>query len=181
MPDGGAVENGALLSVSELKKRGYFVNSPSDDVPVGPILSNQNKDDNKKDKTYQPLKHSSTLDDDAPEQIYGSDGEELISETEGTLLDYLPQQYPPGSLACHQSSVLFSTNSPKISLLVLCFTPDHSVSPPLDSAAPSSGHPPWTKTRTRVKPTPKVFLTHKLGPQLYPYVAPSHVWKLMPY
>ena len=79
MPDGGAVENGALLSASELEKRGYFVNSPSDDVPA---LSNQNKDDDKKDKMYQPPKLSSALDDEAPEQIYGSDGEELISETE---------------------------------------------------------------------------------------------------
>jgi hypothetical protein len=79
MPDGGAVENGALLSASELEKRGYFVNSPSDDVPV---LSNQNKDDDKKDKMYQPPKHNSALDDEAPEQIYGSDGEEIISETE---------------------------------------------------------------------------------------------------
>jgi hypothetical protein len=31
---------------------------------------------------YQPPKHSSALDDEAPEQIYSSDGEELISETE---------------------------------------------------------------------------------------------------
>lgn len=59
----GAIENGALLSASKLEKHGYFVNSPSssDDVP---------------------LKHSSALDDEAPEQIYGSDGEELMSETE---------------------------------------------------------------------------------------------------
>ena len=48
MPDGGAMENSALLSASDLEKCGYFVNSPSDDVPVGPILSNQNKDDDKK-------------------------------------------------------------------------------------------------------------------------------------
>ena len=78
-PDGGAVENGTLLSASELKKCGYFINSPSDNVPV---LSNKTKDDNRKDKTYQPPKHSSALDDEAPEQIYGSDGEELMSETE---------------------------------------------------------------------------------------------------
>ena len=79
MPDGGAVENGALLSANELEKCGYFVHSPSDDVPV---LPNQKKDDDEKDKTYKPPKHSSTLDDEAPEQIYGSDGEELVSETD---------------------------------------------------------------------------------------------------
>jgi hypothetical protein len=66
MPDGCAMENGALLSASKLKKCSYFVNSPSDDV-LASVLSNQNKDDNKKDKMYQPLKHSSALDDEAPE------------------------------------------------------------------------------------------------------------------
>jgi len=65
--------------VSKLEKCGYFVNLPSDDVPV---LSNKTKDDDGKDKTYQSPKHSSALDDEAPEQIYGSDGEELTSKTE---------------------------------------------------------------------------------------------------
>ena len=49
LPDGGAVENGALLSASELEKCG-FMNSPSDNMPV---LSNQKKDE-EKDKMYQP-------------------------------------------------------------------------------------------------------------------------------
>jgi hypothetical protein len=101
MPDGGAVENGALLSVSELEKHGYFVNSLSDNVRVGPVLSNQNKDDdNKKDKMYQPPKHSSALDDEAPAQIYGSDGEELISETEygHELVRFHIHTYNPESL-----------------------------------------------------------------------------------
>ena len=70
------MENGTLLSVSELKKRGYFVNSPSNDVPVLAKI----KDDDEKDKVYQPLKQSSALDDEEPDQIYGSDGEELTSE-----------------------------------------------------------------------------------------------------
>ena len=47
-----------------------------------PVLSNKTKNDDGKDKTYQPPKHSSAFDDEAPEQIYGSDGEELTSETE---------------------------------------------------------------------------------------------------
>lgn len=79
IPDGGAMDNGVLLSASELEKRGYFVNSPSDDVP---ILA-KTKEDDEKDKNYRPLKHShsSALDDEVPEQIYGSDGEEIMSET----------------------------------------------------------------------------------------------------
>ena len=48
IPDGGAMENGALLSASKLEKRGYFVNSPSDDVPVLAKI----KDDDEKDKAY---------------------------------------------------------------------------------------------------------------------------------
>jgi hypothetical protein len=72
------VENGALLSASELEKRGHFVNSPSDDVP---ILA-KSKDDDEKDKAYRPPKHSNALEDEEPEQIYGSDGEELTSETD---------------------------------------------------------------------------------------------------
>ena len=33
-PDGDAVENGALLSMSELHMHGHFVNSPSDTAPI---------------------------------------------------------------------------------------------------------------------------------------------------
>ena len=80
MPDGGATENGALLSASELEKHGFFINSPSDDTV--PVPLNQTKNDDGKDKTYRPPKQSNALDDEAPEQIYGSDGEELTSETE---------------------------------------------------------------------------------------------------
>jgi len=63
---------------ASLRSAVFFVNSPSDDVPV---LSNQKKDE-EKDKMYQPPKHSNALDDEAPEQIYGSDGEELTNKTE---------------------------------------------------------------------------------------------------
>jgi hypothetical protein len=72
------MENGVLLSASELEKRGYFVNSPSDDVPTLAKI----KDDDEKDKAYRPPKHSNALEDEEPEQIYGSDGEELMSETD---------------------------------------------------------------------------------------------------
>ena len=78
--DGGAVKNGALLSATELKKCGYFVNSPLDEIPV---QADQTKEDyDGKDRTYQPPKHSNALDDEAPGSIYGSNGEELMSETE---------------------------------------------------------------------------------------------------
>jgi len=81
-PDGDAVENGALLSASELQKRGHFVNSPSDEVPV-PVDQHSTKKDNvAKDKMYRPPKRSNDLDNEAPRFIYGSDGEELTSETE---------------------------------------------------------------------------------------------------
>lgn len=70
-----------MLSASELHKRGHFINSPSDTTP---ILGAKTKeiDDDPKDKSYQPLKHSNALDDEAPECIYTSDGEEVTSETE---------------------------------------------------------------------------------------------------
>ncbi len=80
-PDGDAVENGALLSASELYKRGHFLNSPSDAVPLdGPIQNNDDSD--VKDKTYQPPKRSNALDNEAPEMVYASNGEEITSETE---------------------------------------------------------------------------------------------------
>lgn len=70
-----------MLSATELHKRGHFVNSPSDATP---ILSAKPKDidDDPKDKSYQPLKRSNALDNEVPECIYTSDGEEVISETE---------------------------------------------------------------------------------------------------
>ena len=39
-------------------------------------------DNDPKDKSYQPLKHSNALDDEAPKCIYTSNGEEVTSETE---------------------------------------------------------------------------------------------------
>jgi hypothetical protein len=85
-PDGDAVENGALLSASELQARGHFVNSPSDVVPI-PAKKNKDNEDHKNDKTYQPPKRSNALDDEAPKSIYTSDGEEVTTETEyGTEL-----------------------------------------------------------------------------------------------
>jgi len=77
-PDGDAVENGVLLSASELQARSHFVHSPSDAVP---IPADWNKDDDRNDKTYQPPKRSDALDDEAPKSIYTSDGEEVTSET----------------------------------------------------------------------------------------------------
>jgi hypothetical protein len=69
-----------LLSASELHKRGHFINSPSDETP---ILDAKTKDiDDPKDKSYRPVKRSDALDDEAPEYIYTSDGEEVTSETE---------------------------------------------------------------------------------------------------
>jgi hypothetical protein len=70
-----------LLSASELHARGHFVNSPSD---AAPNLGEKTKDidNDPKDKSYQPPKHSNALDDEAPECIYTSKGEEVTSETE---------------------------------------------------------------------------------------------------
>ena len=73
-----------MLSASELHARGHFVHSPSDAVP---IISTKTKakdkdDDDPKDKSYQPPKHSNALDNEAPECIYTSDGEEITTETE---------------------------------------------------------------------------------------------------
>jgi hypothetical protein len=52
MPDGDAVENGVVLSASELHARGHFVHSPSD---TAPILSTKTKDidNDPKDKIYR--------------------------------------------------------------------------------------------------------------------------------
>ena len=85
-PDGDAVEDGILLSATELQRRGHFVYSPSDAV-VLPIPSEQSRnksegDDSAKDRTYQPPKHSNPLDDEAPQTIYTTEGEEITSETE---------------------------------------------------------------------------------------------------
>ena len=49
-PDGDAVENGALLSVTELQARGHFVRSPSDVAPA-PAPTGGDTDD-REDKTY---------------------------------------------------------------------------------------------------------------------------------
>jgi len=82
-PDGDAVENGLLLSAEELIARGHFVNSPSDTVPiVAKTKTKHDEDDDPEDKTYQPPKKSNDMDDEAPGVIYGSDGEEILSETE---------------------------------------------------------------------------------------------------
>ena len=82
IPNGGAVENGALLSATELEKHSYFINSPSDEIPVQAASDQTKEDYDGKDRTYWPPKRSNTLDDEAPGSIYGSDGEELMSETE---------------------------------------------------------------------------------------------------
>jgi hypothetical protein len=70
-----------LLSASELHARGHFVNSPSDTAPI-PGANSKEIDDDAKDKSYQKPKRSNALDDEAPEYIYTSDGEEVTTETE---------------------------------------------------------------------------------------------------
>ncbi|KAI9509332.1 hypothetical protein F5148DRAFT_1283121 [Russula earlei] len=50
-PDGDAVENGALLSASELHACGHFVNSPSDTAPILGVKT-KDIDDEPKDKSY---------------------------------------------------------------------------------------------------------------------------------
>ena len=87
-PDGDAVENRFLLSADELEARSHFVHSPSDDIPIlkkakeydagGSDADGSDADD----KTYKPPKKSDKLDGEAPEAIYGSDGEEMLCETE---------------------------------------------------------------------------------------------------
>jgi hypothetical protein len=66
--------------VTELHKCGHFINSP---LNITPILNVKLKDidNNLKDKSYQSLRHSNALDDEASECIYTSDREEVISET----------------------------------------------------------------------------------------------------
>jgi hypothetical protein len=70
-----------LLSASELQARGHFVYSPSDTLPE---RAKDSEDDNPKDKSYQLPKRSrgNVLDDDMPEYIFTSDGEEVVSETD---------------------------------------------------------------------------------------------------
>jgi hypothetical protein len=66
-PDGDAIENGVLLSASELHTRGHFVHSLSDVMPIISTKTNakDEDDDNPKDKSYQPPKHSNALDNEA--------------------------------------------------------------------------------------------------------------------
>ena len=45
---------------TELEQRGYFIHSPSDEVP----------DDDGEDKTYRPPKCSNSLDDDETPGVY---------------------------------------------------------------------------------------------------------------
>ena len=71
-----------MLSASELHKCGHFINSPSDTIPIFGTKSKNISDDDPKDKSYRPLKRTDALDDEAPEFIYTSDGEEVTSETE---------------------------------------------------------------------------------------------------
>jgi hypothetical protein len=54
-------------------------------VLPNPSEQSRNKswgDDSAKDKTYQPPKRSNPLDDEAPQTIYTTEGEEITSETE---------------------------------------------------------------------------------------------------
>jgi hypothetical protein len=100
-PDGDAVENGILLSATELQRRGHFVSSPSDAVALPiPSAKTRNKsedDDSTKDKTYRPPKRSNPLDDEAPQSIYTTEGEEITSETEfgRELVRQLIQRHRP--------------------------------------------------------------------------------------
>ena len=73
-----------MLSASELRACSHFVNSPSDTAPTQATLVEKTKgnDDDPKDKPYQPSKCSDALDNEAPECIHASDGEEITSETE---------------------------------------------------------------------------------------------------
>jgi len=59
----------------------HFVNSPSDTAPTL-VEKTKGNNNNPKDKPYQPPKHSDTLDNEVPERIHASDGEEIMSETE---------------------------------------------------------------------------------------------------
>jgi len=92
-PDGDAVENGFLLSADELEARGHFVHSPSDAIPIlkkakehgaagSDAEGSDAEDSDVDDKTYKPPKKSDELNGEVPEAIYGSDGEEMLCETE---------------------------------------------------------------------------------------------------
>lgn len=80
-PDGDAVEDGVLLSASELHARGHFVHSPSD---IAPVLGTRTKDidDDSDDESYRPPKRSNVLDDEAPEYVFTDAGEEATGETD---------------------------------------------------------------------------------------------------
>ena len=72
-----------MLFSEELLARGHFLHSPSDTVPLATKTKNKaHEHSDRDDKTYQPPKKSNALDEEAPETIYGSDGEEISSETE---------------------------------------------------------------------------------------------------
>ena len=98
-PDGDAIENGVLLSTSELHKCGHFINFPTNEMPILGAKT-KNIDNDPKDKSYWLLKHSNTLDDKAPECIYSSDREEVISVTEfgcmliGGTVENLKDEWP---------------------------------------------------------------------------------------
>ena len=47
-----------------------------------PAAQTEDNNDNIKDKIYWLSKHSNALDGEAPKSIYGSDGEEVMIETE---------------------------------------------------------------------------------------------------
>ena len=51
-------------------------------MPIqAPAAQTEDNNDNIKDKTYRPPKHSNALDGEAPRSIYGSDSEEVMIET----------------------------------------------------------------------------------------------------
>jgi len=58
-----------------------FFHSPSDITPI-PVARSEDNNDDIKNKTYRPSKHSNALNDEAPKSIYASDGKEVTSETE---------------------------------------------------------------------------------------------------
>ena len=85
-PDGEAVaaDGISLWDESEM----VWPHSPSDVVDPNPIpvqkaqTSKKNTDNDDSDKAYRPPKQSNPLDDEAPEEIYDDDGEELEIEME---------------------------------------------------------------------------------------------------
>ncbi len=80
-PVGDAVDkDGNLLSASKLT----FVNSPSDEIPALPLTKDKTAPGPKKDndKDYRPPKRSQALDEEVPENIFDSNSEEVVVETE---------------------------------------------------------------------------------------------------